>query len=94
MTTHNMDKSVRSLQRKLERMEIEHLRQHAVELHERLERTKAELEEAIESAYFWQRHANDLQQSLQDEEHATHRCIGINKTGELMVVKMAESVPS
>lgn len=34
---------LRTLQRKLERMELEHLRQHALELHVRLERAEAEL---------------------------------------------------
>lgn len=89
-----MNKSLKALQRKLESMEIEHLRQHAKDLYERLERTEADLDAANESAYFWQSHANELQQSLQDDEHATHRCVGINKAGELMVVKMSESAPS
>lgn len=78
---------LRTLQRKLERMELEHLRQHALELHGRLERAEAELERATEIADFWQRHAHDLQLSLLDEDFATHRRIGINKGGELMVVK-------
>jgi len=44
-----MDKKLKALQRKLERMELEHLRQHALELHHRIE----ELEDAAESALFW-----------------------------------------
>ena len=78
-----VDKKLKALQRKLERMELEHLRQHAFELHQRVE----ELEAATESAEFWQRHAMDLQETLHDGEFATHRSIGINKSGELMVVK-------
>lgn len=78
---------LRALQSKLERMELEHLRQHALELHGRLERAEAELERATEIADFWQRHAHDLQLALLDEDFATHRCVGINKGGELMVVK-------
>jgi hypothetical protein len=82
-----MDKSMKALQRKLERMELEHLRQHALDLHERLERAEAELQQADESAEFWQRHAHELQLALWDEDHATHRCVGINKAGEMMVVR-------
>lgn len=78
---------LRALQRKLERMELEHLRQHALELHGRLERAEVELERATEIADFWQRHAHDLQLALLDEDFVTHRCVGINKGGELMVVK-------
>lgn len=83
---------LRTLQRKLERMELEHLRQHSLELHGRLERAEAELERATEIADFWQRHAHDLQLALLDEDFATHRCVGINKGGELMVVKTTGGV--
>lgn len=82
-----MDKKLRSLQRKLERMELEHLRQHALELQERLEKAESEASLANESADFWQHHAMELQEARYDENFATHRCIGINKAGELMVVK-------
>ena len=82
-----MDKSLKALQRKLERLELEHLRQHALELHERLERAEAELQLADESAEFWQRNAHELQLALSDEGHATHRCVGINKAGEMMVIR-------
>jgi len=79
-----MDKKLKALQRKLERMELEHLRQHAFELHQRVE----ELEAATESAEFWQRHAMDLQEALHDGEFATHRSVGLTKAGELMVVRL------
>lgn len=83
----NMDKSLKALQRKLERLELEHLRQHALELHERLERAESELQRADENAEFWQCHAQELQLALSDESHATHRCVGINKAGEMMVIR-------
>lgn len=84
MTT---DRTTRNLQRKLESIELEHLRQHAAELAERLERAEAEAESAADSAYFWQQHAMQLQEALHDGEFATHRSVGITKSGELMVVK-------
>lgn len=76
-----------ALQRKLERMELEHLRQHALELHQRLEKLEPELDSAIESAEFWQRHAQDLQAALADDYQATHRCVGITRDGELLVLQ-------
>lgn len=85
MTTTN--RNLQALKRKLESMELEHLRQHALELHEQLERAEAEAAQATESAEFWQRHAMQLQEALHDEEFATHRSVGITRSGELMVVK-------
>ena len=82
-----MDKRLHALQQKLERMELEHLRQHALELAERLEQAEANLEQANESAEFWQRHAHELQVALWDADYATHRAIGITREGELMVVR-------
>lgn len=68
-------------------MELAHLRQHAADLAERLEQAEVEAERAAESAEFWQQHAMQLQEALHDGEFATHRSVGINKSGELMVVK-------
>lgn len=90
MTTRwedTMDRAIKTLQRKLEKLELEHLRQHALELHTRLEQAESELDRATESANFWQDHAMELQRALSDDEHATHRCVGITKQGELMVVQ-------
>lgn len=81
------DRTVTNLQRRLERMELEHLRKHALELHERLEQAESAARHAEESADFWQRHAMNLQEALHDGEFATHRSVGITKTGELMVVR-------
>lgn len=76
-----------ALKRKLERLELDHLRQLAAELHEKLERAEADAAQANESADFWQRHGMQLQEAFHDGEFATHRSIGITKSGELMVVK-------
>ena len=82
-----MDKSLKALQRKLERLELEHLRQHAAKLHTELEAAESALERACQSEMFWQDHAMELQRALYDDTHATHRCVGITKQGELMVVQ-------
>ncbi|MDO8293037.1 MAG: hypothetical protein Q7T29_09280 [Gallionella sp.] len=81
------NRNLQATKLKLERMELEHLRRHALELHEQLEQAKAEAERAWESAEFWQRHAMQLQEALHDGEFATHRSVGITRSGELMVVQ-------
>lgn len=87
-------RNLQALKRKLERMELEHLRQHALELHEQLEQAEAracraenEATDAWESANFWQRDAMNMQEALLDPEHANARCIGLTKSGELLVVR-------
>lgn len=74
------------LRRKLEKMELEHLRIYAAELEERLEQAQAEADRAYASADFWQRNFDMMQEAAMDDEFSTHRCVGINKSGELMVV--------
>lgn len=88
------------MQKRLERLELEHLRQHALDLYEQLENAKAALSQADDRAYnaehiadFWQQQVTDLQDALADENFATHRCIGITKAGEMMVVKQ-DTTPS
>lgn len=92
MSTTN--RNLRALKRKLERMELEHLRRHALELHELLEqaesracRAEAEATDAWESANFWQRDAMNMQEAMLDPEFVNARCIGLTKTGELLVVR-------
>lgn len=80
-------RNLQALKRKLERMELEHLRQHALELHEQLEQARYELECAQDSANFWQRDAMNMQEALLDPEYANARQIGITRSGELLVVR-------
>lgn len=89
-----MDKSLKALQRRLERMELEHLRQHALELHERLEhaeeqlrRAEAASQRADEMSEYWRESYMQMQEALYDEDFATHRSIGLTKDGALLVVK-------
>jgi hypothetical protein len=81
-----MNRSLKATQRKLESMELEHLRQFVTEISERAERAEEELDRAWESANFWQRFAMDQQ----DDDCHTHRQIGITQTGELIVVRAAQ----
>lgn len=85
--------SLNRLRRKLEAMELEHLRSYAAELEERLEQAEAravqaeaDAERAWESVSFWQRNHELMQDAAMDAEFSTHRAIGITKTGELLVV--------
>lgn len=75
------------LQKRLDALALEQLREVAAKLYEELEETKDRLYRAEESADFWQQHAQDLQQSLHDDEFATHRCVGLTQSGEMMVVR-------
>lgn len=75
-------------QLKLERLELEHLRQLTAELHEQLEQARADAEYASSSAEFWQQHGMMLQESLGDTDFATHRAIGITKEGATLVVAL------
>lgn len=81
------DRTLRTMQRRLEKAELEHLRQHALELHERVEQLEAQLRYAEDCAEMWQRDAMNLQEALDNENFATHRCIGLSRSGELMVVR-------
>lgn len=78
---------LRALKRKLEHMELEHLRQHALELNERLEQAEEQLRNAEETALFQHENYMQIQEAFYDENYATHRSIGITKDGALLVVK-------
>lgn len=78
--------AINRITRKLERLELEHLRQHVADLHD-------ELAQENDSAEFWQNYvlqnyALQLQDMQADADFATHRAIGITKSGETMVVKL------
>lgn len=85
MSTTN--RKLQALKRKLERMELEHLRQHALELHEQVEQLQSDLALTSNSLDFWQRDAMSMQEMLLDPEYANARQIGITKSGELLVVR-------
>lgn len=80
-------KTLAALRRRLERLELEALRQHAAELHARLEQAEARAARAEELAEHWWESCMELHEAFDDESHASGRCIGLTQTGELLVVR-------
>lgn len=76
-------------QRKLERLELIHLRAHAADLQTSLDQALSELQYLQESAEFWNDYAMQLQDMQADDNFTTHRAVGITKTGETMVVALS-----
>lgn len=80
--------AIRRLQRKLERAELEHLREHCAELAARLEESERGRAYAEDNAEFWHDNSMRLQDAINSDEGASHRAVGMNKAGELMVVRL------
>ena len=76
------------LRRRLDKWELQHLRTHALELAERLERAEEESVRAWESAELWRENAFELQQALMDDG-AT---IGITQAGQMIALKDAPAL--
>ena len=83
---------IATLRRRLEKWELDHLRAHAADLHERLERCQCELERTRDELYnasrvaeFWSEAHHELQNHLADRGEA----IGLTTEGQLLVVKQA-----
>lgn len=73
------------LQRRLERMELEHLRALVVEQGQELEELRPRVEAAERCADFWQDSVHDLQEQI--EQHGDGACrLGITQQGELLIV--------
>ena len=75
------DQTITNLKRKLARWELDHLRQHAAELFERVERAEKERDYYRELAEFWNDEAMRMISELQDEGAD----IGLTKGGEIVV---------
>lgn len=76
------------IQARLERWELDHLRALAAVQAEEIERLRAELTYAEYCAESWQRDHDNLSEHLASGT-ADARCIGLTKTGELLVVAVA-----
>lgn len=87
MSTHD---PLAAMRRRLEKWELQHLRQHALELQERLDRAEEEAARAWESADFWRDNAMDLQQALMEDGFT----VGITKEGQMVTAKSEEGQPS
>lgn len=68
--------------RKLEKLELAHLRQLTSDLHD-------QLESANDTIEFWRNYAMQLQDMQMDDQFATHRAIGITKAGETLVIALS-----
>lgn len=79
-----------AMRRRLEKWELQHLRQHALELQERLDRAEEEAARAWESAEFWRDNAMELQEYLIEDGFT----VGITKQGQMVAAKSAEGQPS
>lgn len=82
------NRAIARIKRRLEALELEHLRAHALELHQRTEAAESRLEQAESTAEFWHEQAMQMQEAASDPEFATHRSIGLTKDGELLVVRV------
>ena len=75
------DRTISTLRRRLEKWELQHLRQHASDLAERLERAEEDAARANESADFWHQQCMSMIAELQDEGAE----IGLTKSGEIVI---------
>lgn len=60
-----IDPAMRRIQRRLDRWELEHLREHAAELAARVEDLQRQLQDADRAAYFWREQVLQLQEDLE-----------------------------
>lgn len=84
------------IQRRLERMELEHLRAVVAEQGQQLEEAQAQLQDLVrqvQDAHYtaeqWHDSYMDLQQYLADDTEDA-RCIGLTKDGALLVIRNGE----
>ncbi|WP_295539140.1 hypothetical protein [uncultured Pseudacidovorax sp.] len=73
-------------QERLARWKLDHLRQHAAELAERLEDAERRLSYADEQAEFWREQCMRLEEAITDEDSGSGRRIGLTLSGDLVVV--------
>lgn len=76
------------IQARLERWELDHLRALAAVQAEEIDRLRSELAYAESCADSWQRDHEMLAEALHADT-ANARCIGLTKTGELLVIEVA-----
>ncbi len=79
-----MDPVLRRLQRRLDRWELEHLREHAAALAAQVEELQSQVREAEAAADFWWQQVEQLRQELPAGAQ-----LGLTLGGELHVVEQA-----
>lgn len=85
MTTRHTPATLR-IQARLERWELEHLRQLAAEQAERIEELQRQLRHAEDAADYWAQSHHELAEHLADDTEDA-RAIGLTAGGELLVVR-------
>lgn len=88
MSTNSADIALRRLESKLDKLALDQLRRVAAVLYEELEATKDRLAWAEQEAELCRQERDMLHEAMADEDFATHRGVGINLQGELLVVKL------
>ena len=78
----NTTAALAAIQRKLDKWELDHLREHARQLADRLESMEIDLREERSSADFWRDQCQDLITELQK----TGATIGITQAGQVGVM--------
>jgi chromosome segregation ATPase len=85
------------IQRRLEQLELDHLRQHAAEQAQRIEDLEAQVEQLTREVHWadgradmWQDAHERLAEHL-DEDTADARCIGLTQQGDLLVIRAGAS---
>lgn len=80
------DPALRRLRARLERWELDHLRQLAAEQAEQIEELQRRLSYAEDCARSWQEDVFAMQEALESPAGASHRCVGLTQSGALLVV--------
>jgi hypothetical protein len=82
------DIALRRLESKLDKLALDQLRRVAAALYEELEATKDRLAWAEQEAELCRQERDMLHEAMANDDFATHRKVGINPQGELLVVKL------
>ena len=81
------DPTIAALKRKLARWELEHLRRHAAELAEQLEKAERDRDYYRDLADMWWQTHMDMLEQLQDDGAE----IGLDKSGQIHVITPPEA---
>lgn len=84
-----MDPVLRRLQRRLDRWELDHLREHAAELAGRIDDLERRLEDADQAADFWREQVHQMQEDLEPGAQ-----IAMTVDGSLHVIQEPECTDS
>ena len=88
MSTNTTDIALMRLESKLDKLALDQLRRVAAALYEELETTKDRLAWAEQEAELCRQERDMLHEAMADDNFATHRKVGINQQGEMLIVQM------